>query len=315
MTASSSDSFKDTQSKVTPYAFSVAPQVLDMPLAKPWRRCTAILLDLMFIGLASESISDEVGILMLLIMWLARRYMNNTQFKRIAAIAIMVIFIGNIGYAWLIDDDASHPTKASTHNTLEAAQALQLLPEMIAVEQCAAIDDSQCTDEAVRALNTAAEQADIAPDIVTEIIGGAANEPHSTTPIIEANVTLDSDPHASTDTSDINHNADGKPNVHSTPLHWLKGALTDLGLRFSWAALYFTFFCAWFNGKTPGKALLGIRVIHLDGKPMTIWSAFGRYGGYGAGIATGLLGFVQIYWDPNRQAIQDKISATAVIRG
>lgn len=311
MTAPSSDSFKDTQSKVTPYAFSVAPQVLDMPLAKPWRRCTAILLDLTFIGIASESVSDEVGILMLLIMWLARRYMSNTQFKRIAAIAIMVIFIGNIGYAWLTDDNASHTAKASTHNTLEAAQALQLLPEMIAVEQCDAIDDSQCTDEAISALNTAAEQADIAPEIVTEIIGGAANEPHSTTPIIEANVTLDSDPHTDTDTEHFhpNHYA------HNTPLHWLQGALADLGLRFSWAALYFTLFCAWFDGKTPGKALLGIRVIHLDGKPMTIWSAFGRYGGYGAGIATGLLGFLQIYWDPNRQAIQDKISATAVIRG
>ena len=42
---------------------------------------------------------------------------------------------------------------------------------------------------------------------------------------------------------------------------------------------------------------------------------FGRYGGYGAGFATGLLGFLQVYWDPNRQAIQDKISATVVIKG
>ena len=42
---------------------------------------------------------------------------------------------------------------------------------------------------------------------------------------------------------------------------------------------------------------------------------FGRYGGYGAGFATGLLGFLQVYWDPNRQAIQDKISATVVIQG
>ena len=32
-----------------------------------------------------------------------------------------------------------------------------------------------------------------------------------------------------------------------------------------------------------------------------------------AGLATGLLGFIQIYWDANRQAIHDKISATVVI--
>jgi uncharacterized RDD family membrane protein YckC len=44
-----------------------------------------------------------------------------------------------------------------------------------------------------------------------------------------------------------------------------------------------------------------------------LWDSFGRYGGYGAGLATGLLGFIQIYWDPNRQAIHDKISATIVI--
>ena len=30
-------------------------------------------------------------------------------------------------------------------------------------------------------------------------------------------------------------------------------------------------------------------------------------------MATGLLGFIQIYWDANRQAIHDKISATVVI--
>jgi len=33
----------------------------------------------------------------------------------------------------------------------------------------------------------------------------------------------------------------------------------------------------------------------------------------GAGLASGLLGFLQIYWDPNHQGIQDKISATVVI--
>ena len=41
---------------------------------------------------------------------------------------------------------------------------------------------------------------------------------------------------------------------------------------------------------------------------------YGRYGGYGAGFATGLLGFAQIFWEPNRQAIQDKISETLVIQ-
>jgi uncharacterized RDD family membrane protein YckC len=77
--------------------------------------------------------------------------------------------------------------------------------------------------------------------------------------------------------------------------------------------LYFTLFTALLRGQTPAKKLLGIRVVRLSGEPLTLWGAFGRYGGYGAGIATGLLGFLQIYWDSNRQCIQDKIGETVVV--
>ncbi|MFL5538676.1 MAG: hypothetical protein ACJ8J0_06765, partial [Longimicrobiaceae bacterium] len=35
---------------------------------------------------------------------------------------------------------------------------------------------------------------------------------------------------------------------------------------------------------------------------------------YAAGLFTGLTGYMQVYWDRNRQAIQDKISETVVIR-
>lgn len=94
---------------------------------------------------------------------------------------------------------------------------------------------------------------------------------------------------------------------------WLQGLIEDLGIGFGWAAFYFTMFTALWYGQTPGKKLFGIRVIQLDGTPLSVWDSFGRYGGYGAGIATGLLGFAQIYWDPNRQAIHDKISATIVV--
>jgi len=70
---------------------------------------------------------------------------------------------------------------------------------------------------------------------------------------------------------------------------------------------------AFWHGQTIGKKILSIRVLQLDGTPLTLWDSFGRYGGYGAGLATGLLGFMQIFWDANRQAIHDKISATVVI--
>jgi hypothetical protein len=89
----------------------------------------------------------------------------------------------------------------------------------------------------------------------------------------------------------------------------------DLGLGFGWMGLYFTAAVALWQGRTPGKRLLRIRIVRLNGKPIGWWAAFERFGGYAAGVATGLLGFAQIFWDKNRQAIHDKISETAVVRG
>lgn len=54
-------------------------------------------------------------------------------------------------------------------------------------------------------------------------------------------------------------------------------------------------------------------MVQVNGSSPDYWESFGRYGGYGAGLATGLLGFIQIFRDPNRQAMHDKISSTIVI--
>lgn len=92
-----------------------------------------------------------------------------------------------------------------------------------------------------------------------------------------------------------------------------RNVFEDLGLAFGFGTIYLTVFTAWWSGRTPGKRLLGIRVLRLDGRPITWWDAFERAGGYAAGFATGLLGFAQIFWDSNRQAIHDRISATVVV--
>ncbi len=96
-------------------------------------------------------------------------------------------------------------------------------------------------------------------------------------------------------------------------LSWIEATLEELGLGLGWAAFYFSVFTAWWKGQTPGKKVMGIKVIKLDNQPLNLWESFGRYGGYAAGFATGLTGFLQVLWDPNRQAIQDKISETLVI--
>jgi uncharacterized RDD family membrane protein YckC len=78
-------------------------------------------------------------------------------------------------------------------------------------------------------------------------------------------------------------------------------------------SIYFTVVMTFSNGFTVGKRLFGLRVLRLDGEPMTWWASFERAGGYVAGIATGLLGFAQVFWDPNRQCVHDKIGRTVVV--
>ncbi len=95
---------------------------------------------------------------------------------------------------------------------------------------------------------------------------------------------------------------------------WIVDFLDEMGIGLGWTGLYFTGFVAFWRGQTPGKRLLGVRVVRLNGQPMTLWMSFERFGGYAAGLVTGLLGFAQVYWDDNRQMIHDKVVETVVVR-
>jgi len=96
-------------------------------------------------------------------------------------------------------------------------------------------------------------------------------------------------------------------------LSTLRDFVDELGFGFGWASLYLTIFLSWWQGQTVGKRIVKIRVKRLDGEPINWWVAFERAGGYAAGFATGLLGFAQVYWDSNRQAIHDRIVGTVVV--
>jgi uncharacterized RDD family membrane protein YckC len=89
--------------------------------------------------------------------------------------------------------------------------------------------------------------------------------------------------------------------------------LRRLGLSFGWAIAYFTLLPFWWKGQTVGKRLFGLRIVELTGRPLGLMTCFGRYGGYAAGLATGGMGFLQVLWDPNRQAVQDKLAHTVVV--
>jgi hypothetical protein len=89
--------------------------------------------------------------------------------------------------------------------------------------------------------------------------------------------------------------------------------LDELGAGLGWGIVYFSLLPAWWGGQTVGKKLLRLRVLELTGKPLTVMLALKRYGGYAAGLATGGLGFLQVFWDPNRQALHDKAAHTVVV--
>ena len=73
----------------------------------------------------------------------------------------------------------------------------------------------------------------------------------------------------------------------------------------------------WFHGatgQTPGKILLGLRVVQTTGDPMTFGVAFLRWVGYIISAAGFCLGFIWIIFDRKKQGWHDKIAGTVVIR-
>ena len=67
------------------------------------------------------------------------------------------------------------------------------------------------------------------------------------------------------------------------------------------------------TGQTPGKAVMGVRIVRLDGRPMTLWTSIVRLVGYSISLTTMGLGFLLVLSDNRRQALHDKFAHTCVI--
>ncbi|MES2692227.1 MAG: RDD family protein [Verrucomicrobiota bacterium] len=94
----------------------------------------------------------------------------------------------------------------------------------------------------------------------------------------------------------------------------IRAFLTALGVTFGWSGVYFTLFAGGLGGRTPGKFFLGTRALKINGHPFTFFDAFVRHGGYIAGVAMGMTGFLNLLWDPNRRAVEDRIAGTVVVK-
>jgi len=75
---------------------------------------------------------------------------------------------------------------------------------------------------------------------------------------------------------------------------------------------YFLFFWT-LVGQTPGKMLMGLRVISMDGRPLSLWQATRRFIGYYISLIPFFLGYFWVLVSDSRQGWHDKIARSYVI--
>jgi uncharacterized RDD family membrane protein YckC len=81
-----------------------------------------------------------------------------------------------------------------------------------------------------------------------------------------------------------------------------------LGVAYQW------YFLTQNRGQTPGKMLLSIRVVKIDGSQLTGADAVIRYFGYLLNSVVLSIGWLWALFDPNRQGWHDKLAKTYVIK-
>lgn len=103
-----------------------------------------------------------------------------------------------------------------------------------------------------------------------------------------------------------------KVNGYQDLLDQLAGPLVVGGLTLLYVVGYHVFFWT-MTGQTPGKSLLGLRVVTVEGQRVHPLRALLRYFGYVAAALPFFLGFLWVLVDDRRQGWHDKIAGTYVI--
>ena len=305
----------ETREVITPYAFEVDNALLGLPLASPTRRALAMIIDVALIFLAAKLSATIIAFVAAMAFYkgTAQQYlpkMSGVWRRILKIVAASILFVSalavlSIGIDYLEGDDSAQGLtvqglKIQDDIQLTSTEKKQVNAYLVQTddESCEQSCQQNALDNLIGQVPKLAEMDDLqnprlAKAFLKLLVLGENNG------LKLAQLTEDKPAQTTT---------------HSI-LQWGKGIIQDLGLGFGWAAVYFTLFSLLWRGQTPGKKLCNTRVVASSGESLGLLDCFGRYGGYGAGFATGLLGFLQVYWDPNRQAIQDKISATVVIKG
>ncbi|MGD2045196.1 MAG: RDD family protein [Gemmatimonadota bacterium] len=343
---------RDPRSVITPEAFHVSPELLGTPLATPGRRFAAILVDLVCIGIltaVTRSFALVLGVVIAIALVRAstrRTEVEGNVFDRARRFSIGCLGVGvgllslGIWAAVTFGPDVADDLENLGEVLDEQGVAVDLgdngqitvgLPSdndsvATAPEEPVEIRDVEAVRDGV-SLYTAEEALDAYVELRREGVDDPMDE--ELLDALEARLAREfaSDTLAALENritvlqarrraaqAQLREAEEQLDEAESGGiLSWVRSVFDDLGFGFGWAALYTTVLLSVTNGQTLGKRLLGIRVLRLDGRPINWWIAFERAGGYAAGFATGLLGFAQVYWDANRQAIHDRIVGTVVV--
>ena len=84
-------------------------------------------------------------------------------------------------------------------------------------------------------------------------------------------------------------------------------------LGFLVALAYFAGMWAW-KGTTVGGIVLNLKVVRLDGSPLTFAAALVRALAAAFSVVVLFLGFLWIIWDKEKQGWHDRIAGTVVVR-
>jgi len=259
---------KDPRHLITPDAFTVADNLLGLPLASPKKRAAAMIIDLIIIQQLSQMGSLILGLSIALVLFLlsrskGRKAVGSSRNSIFKIMALILLF-----YIIAVETWSYYQTKE--FSIFNSSSSIETVTEKSTTENIISHENLPI-----------AEQLSIAQEEIAEL-------------------------------KDENNML--KTNDNSDLMDMFEAIARKFGYGFGWAGVYFTLFVYLLKGQTPGKFLLRIRIIQLDGQKLTIWNSFARYGGYAASVVTGLSGFFQIFWDPNRQGLHDKVASTVVIR-
>ncbi|MDJ0766014.1 MAG: RDD family protein [Myxococcota bacterium] len=331
---------KDPRDIITSHAFEVAEPLIGQPLATPIRRAAALLIDVTIAAVLSLLGGGFLLLATAIVLFRAafrktgpgakRRAVHRTALASTAVIALLAtgwvtvqkFRDGNAPFSIDLeeDEDALHsadPISPEEVALLEKMSKHSLMPESASRQIKAVIAAQSSNSKEMTADDLAQVAAWVEAHQQNNQAEVARLQSNVSQIVAREELTLFKKRDKARAKKikrleDKNYELQERIDAPSY-MNIVESVAEDLGLAIGWMGLYFILAIAWWNGQTVGKAMFKIRVINLSGSNLNLWGAIGRFGGYAAGLATGLLGFLQIFWDPNRQCIQDKISGTVVI--